>query len=43
LKLNWKRSLLVPYLKLVERERLRMRFDTEEGYSQFFASELKAF
>lgn len=30
---------LVPYLKLVERERLRMRFDTEEGYSQFFASE----
>lgn len=30
---------LVPYLKLVERERLRMRFKTEEEYSAFFASE----
>ncbi len=28
---------LVPYLKLVERERLRMRFDTEDAYSEFFA------
>lgn len=30
---------LVPYIKLVERERLRVRFDTEEEYQAFFASE----
>lgn len=30
---------LVPYLKLVERERLRVRFDTEEEYKTFFGSE----
>jgi F420-non-reducing hydrogenase iron-sulfur subunit len=29
---------LVPYIKLVERERLRVRFDTEEEYQAFFAS-----
>ena len=32
-------SRLVPYLKLVERERLRERFSTEEEYTRFFASE----
>ncbi len=31
-------SKLVPYIKLVERERLRERFKTEEEYSTFFAS-----
>jgi F420-non-reducing hydrogenase iron-sulfur subunit len=30
---------LVPYIKLVERERLRVRFDTEEEYNEFFASD----
>jgi coenzyme F420-reducing hydrogenase delta subunit len=30
---------LVPYVKLVERERLRERFATEEEYTRFFASE----
>jgi DNA-binding transcriptional ArsR family regulator len=30
---------LVPYIKLVERERLRARFKTEEEYSAFFASD----
>jgi NADH-quinone oxidoreductase subunit E len=30
---------LVPQLKLVERERLRVHFDTEEEYAQFFDSE----
>jgi len=30
---------LVPYIKLVERERLRVRFDTEEEYKNFFTSE----
>ncbi len=30
---------LVPYVKLVERERLRQRFKTEEEYAQFFASD----
>jgi NADH-quinone oxidoreductase subunit E len=30
---------LVPYIKLVERERLRVRFDTEEEYDEFFTSE----
>lgn len=32
-------SKLIPYIKLVERERLRQRFKTEEEYSQFFASD----
>ncbi len=32
-------SKLVPYLKLVERERLRERFATEEEYDAFFASD----
>jgi F420-non-reducing hydrogenase iron-sulfur subunit len=30
---------LLPYIKLVERERLRVRFKTEEEYTAFFASE----
>ena len=30
---------LIPYIKLAERERLRVRFDTEEEYSKFFASD----
>jgi len=30
---------LVPYIKLVERERLRVHFDTEDEYSEFFSSE----
>ena len=30
---------LVPYIKLVERERLRVHFDTEDEYDKFFASE----
>ena len=30
---------LVPYIKLVERERLRVRFKTPEEYQAFFASE----
>jgi predicted transcriptional regulator len=30
---------LLPYIKLVERERLRVRFKTEEEYIAFFASE----
>jgi len=30
---------LVPYIKLVERERLRVRFDTEEEYKEYFASD----
>ncbi len=29
---------LLPYIKLVERERLRVRFDTEEEYNEFFTS-----
>jgi NADH-quinone oxidoreductase subunit E len=29
---------LVPYIKLVERERLRVPVRTEEGYKQFFGS-----
>ncbi len=32
-------SKLIPYIKLVERERLRQRFKTEEEYTQFFASD----
>ena len=31
-------SNLVPYIKLVERERLRVRFDTEEEYEAYFSS-----
>jgi coenzyme F420-reducing hydrogenase delta subunit len=30
---------LVPYIKLVERERLRVRFGTEEEYDEFFSSD----
>ncbi len=30
---------LLPYIRLVERERLRVRFDTEEEYDEFFASD----
>ena len=30
---------LVPYIKLVERERLRVRFKTEEEYNVFFTSD----
>jgi F420-non-reducing hydrogenase iron-sulfur subunit len=30
---------LVPYIRLVERERLRVRFDAAEGYSEYFRSE----
>jgi F420-non-reducing hydrogenase iron-sulfur subunit len=30
---------LLPYIKLVERERLRVPFDTVEEYTKFFASE----
>jgi coenzyme F420-reducing hydrogenase delta subunit len=32
-------SNLVPYIKLVERERLRVRFRTEEEYDAFFTSD----
>lgn len=32
-------SKLIPYIKLVERERLRVRFDTEEAYAEYFASD----
>lgn len=32
-------SQLIPYLKLVERERLRLPFNTEEEYNRFFAGE----
>jgi coenzyme F420-reducing hydrogenase delta subunit len=38
LKLEAARSL-VPYIKLVERERLRVHFDTEDEYARFFNSE----
>ena len=30
---------LVPYIKLVERERLRVRFETQEEYEKFFNSD----
>jgi F420-non-reducing hydrogenase iron-sulfur subunit len=30
---------LLPYIKLVERERLRVHFDTEEEYNEFFSSD----
>jgi F420-non-reducing hydrogenase iron-sulfur subunit len=30
---------LLPYIKLVERERLRVRFKTEEEYNEFFTSD----
>jgi hypothetical protein len=32
-------SSLVPYIRLVERERLRARFDTAEEYDEYFRSE----
>ena len=32
-------SNLIPYLKLVERERLRARFDKQEKYDEYFASD----
>lgn len=38
LKLKAARSL-VPYIKLVERERLRVHFDTEDEYNEFFTSD----
>ena len=38
LKLEAARSL-VPYIKLVERERLRVHFETEDEYNDFFASD----
>jgi F420-non-reducing hydrogenase iron-sulfur subunit len=38
LKLNAVKNL-VPYIKLVERERLRVHFETEEEYKEFFASD----
>ena len=38
LKLEAVRSL-VPYIKLVERERLRVHFETEDEYDKFFGSE----
>ncbi len=37
LKLKAARNL-VPYIKLVERERLRVHFETEDEYNEFFAS-----
>jgi coenzyme F420-reducing hydrogenase delta subunit len=40
LKLNLKAvTKLLPYAKLVERERLRVRFDKQEQYDQYFASD----
>jgi F420-non-reducing hydrogenase iron-sulfur subunit len=30
---------LIPYVKLVERERLRVRFDKQEKYTEYFASD----
>jgi F420-non-reducing hydrogenase iron-sulfur subunit len=30
---------LIPYTKLVERERLRVRFDNQESYAEYFASD----
>jgi len=30
---------LIPYIRLVERERLRVRFDTVEEYNKFFSSD----
>jgi F420-non-reducing hydrogenase iron-sulfur subunit len=30
---------LLPYIKLVERERLRVRFETEQEYKEFFSSD----
>jgi F420-non-reducing hydrogenase iron-sulfur subunit len=38
LKLEAARNL-VPYIKLVERERLRVHFDTEDEYNEFFNSD----
>ena len=30
---------LLPYIKLVEREKLRVRFKNKEAYEEFFASD----
>jgi len=30
---------LIPYIRLVEREKLRVRFDTEKEYDEFFSSD----
>ena len=32
-------SKLIPYIRLVERERLRVRFDSAEKYTEYFGSE----
>jgi F420-non-reducing hydrogenase iron-sulfur subunit len=32
-------SKLIPYIRLVERERLRVRFDSAEQYTEYFGSE----
>lgn len=32
-------SKLVPYIRLVERERLRVRFDSQEAYEKFYKSD----
>jgi DNA-binding transcriptional ArsR family regulator len=32
-------TMLVPYIRLVERERLRLRFQSEEDYSNYFNSD----
>jgi len=40
LKLNLEAAKnLIPYIKLVERERLRVRFKTQEEYNEFFTSD----
>ncbi len=40
LKLNLEAAKnLIPYIKLVERERLRVRFETQEEYNEFFTSD----
>ena len=40
LKLKFKAvKKILPYLKLVERERLRVRFKTEDEYNEFFSSD----
>jgi F420-non-reducing hydrogenase iron-sulfur subunit len=40
LKLNLEAAKnLIPYIKLVERERLRVHFETREEYNEFFTSD----
>ena len=40
LKLNLEAATnIIPYIKLVERERLRVHFETQEEYNEFFASD----